>query len=227
MEALAPLCSISLVLLLSLLLLGAPTAAQESPPPPRQQQQQQQNQQQQQQQQQWPQRQCPSPALVTGLFKALNLSLPELSSVAKAHDRGDTEAACALLSAYYTDSQTGGPLRLSSTPPPSAGSVGGDADAALHDIYSFYGEVSKVPRNVTCAGMGGGLDWVFWGPIHDEEYFVALNRHQIFVSLLDAWNLTGNPAYPRLFDNLTADWACQYHPAPAVIHGAGPAGPVE
>jgi len=72
-----------------------------------------------------------------------------------------------------------------------------------------------------------GLDWTYWGPIHDEEYFVALNRHAIFDSLLAAWNTTGNPCYSRLFNNLTADWVCQYHPPPTSIDGAGKAGPWE
>jgi hypothetical protein len=60
-----------------------------------------------------------------------------------------------------------------------------------------------------------------------SRYFVALNRHKIFVSLLAAWNSTGNPVYPRLFDNLTADWVCQYRTAPSSIKGAGKAGPWE
>ena len=170
---------------------------------------------------------CPSPELTKVLFSSLNLSLPGLASVAAAHARGATEEACSLLSGYYMVSDAGKPLRLPSTPTPGTGTVGGDADAALKDVYSFYGEVSQVPRNVTCDQAPGGLDWVYGGPVHDEEYFVALNRHAIFDSLPTAWNTTGNPSYPRLFDNLTADWVCQYHPEPASIDGVGKAGPWE
>ena len=59
------------------------------------------------------------------------------------------------------------------------------------------------------------------------QYFVALNHHEIFTTLLSAWNSTGNPAYPRLFANLTADWVCQFFVAPAEIKGSGEAGPWE
>ena len=59
------------------------------------------------------------------------------------------------------------------------------------------------------------------------QYFVALNRHEIFTTLLSAWNSTGNPAYPRLFANLTADWVCQFFVAPTEIKGSGEAGPWE
>eukprot|EP01051_Picozoa_sp_SAG22_P028577 SAG22_NODE_10151_length_550_cov_0.893570_1_plen_143_part_10 len=55
---------------------------------------------------------------------------------------------------------------------------------------------------------------------------MALNRHEIFGDLLTAWNTTGNPAYPALFDNLTADWIAQNRP-PSDISGSGPPGPWE
>jgi hypothetical protein len=170
---------------------------------------------------------CPSADVTKILFDSLNLSLPELSSVASAYARGATEEACGLLSNYYLTTDTGKSLRLPSAPVSGTGTAGGAADSALKDVYDFYGEVSTVPRNVTCGGVSGGLDWTYSGPIHDEEYFVALNRHAIFDSLLAAWNTTGNSRYSRLFDNLTADWVCQYHPAPTNIVGAGKAGPWE
>ena len=34
----------------------------------------------------------------------------------------------------------------------------------------------------------------------------GLNRHDSFEELLQAWNATGNPAYPTFFSNLVADW---------------------
>jgi hypothetical protein len=118
---------------------------------------------------------CPSPALTSSLFAALNLSIPALSSVAAAHARGDIEVACALLSAYYAGAETASSLRLPAAPAPGTGVAGGDADAALKDIYSFYGETSRVPRNVSCEGRPGGLDWEFSGPIHDEEYHASVH----------------------------------------------------
>ena len=115
---------------------------------------------------------CPAAPLTEYLFASLERSLattPALAPVKAARGRGDNEAACRLLSAYYDTSPAGAAFRLAAAPPAGTGRAGGAADAALNDTYDFYGEVARVPRNVSCDGRSGGLDWFDWGPIHDEE----------------------------------------------------------
>jgi hypothetical protein len=111
---------------------------------------------------------CPSSDITASLFAALDLTLPSLAVIAAAHQRGDIEAACTALSNYYLSSATGSHLRLLAAPPTGTSVAGGAADAALKDSYAFYGEISTVPRNMSCGGQHGGLDWMFSGPIHDE-----------------------------------------------------------
>ena len=74
----------------------------------------------------------------------------------------------------------------------------------FNDTFSGFPSPSypcKIARNAD-----GGLDWTTYGPDNDDEFMNVLNRHQYFVSLLSAWNATGNPVYPKYFDSLVQDW---------------------
>eukprot|EP00039_Didymoeca_costata_P022284 m.4202 g.4202 ORF g.4202 m.4202 type:complete len:684 (+) comp2922_c0_seq1:124-2175(+) len=144
---------------------------------------------------------CPSPSRTTKLLMSqLNLSYPGLEAVNHAVKSGDEEGACSLLCQYYRD-ENNVPFWRRAPRPPGTGKVGGTADDALKDKYDFYGEVGVVPRY-----SNGSLDWHYEGPIGDDEYMYALNRHEIFMTLVDAYQATGNDVYSHLFDNLTTDW---------------------
>ena len=73
------------------------------------------------------------------------------------------------------------PLR---SPAPRAGTarVGGSVDEVMINYtYDFYGEVSRVPRE-----PDGGLDWHFYGPVGDDEFMYALNRHTAWAGFFHA-----------------------------------------
>ena len=94
------------------------------------------------------------------------------------------DGACVALVAYYQNHTEGGWWwRLPAAPQPTQRHAGGAADEALHDRYDFYGEVGTVPRN---ASADYGLEWMWLGPVGDYQFPIALNRHAIFGTLVDA-----------------------------------------
>jgi hypothetical protein len=97
------------------------------------------------------------------VMNVLNLSYPGLEAVSAAEARGDLDAACEALAAYYATSNTSYWLRV---PPvtPGTGRVGNGSEvdnAVDYDIYYMAGvtETGKIPRNAD-----GGLDWLYKGP---------------------------------------------------------------
>ena len=46
----------------------------------------------------------------------------------------------------------------------------------------------------------------------------CINRHDSFTYLLEAWQATGNPIYPRYFDALVKDWVLHL-PCPDALSG--------
>ena len=117
---------------------------------------------------------CPSPDLTKILFDSLNLSLPELSSVASAHARGATEEACGLLSNYYLTSDTGKSLRLPLVPVSGTGTVGGAADAALKYSMSYA-------RPSTPCVYGARMHAAFAPAIHTAIKIRTLNTLQMHI----------------------------------------------
>ena len=136
------------------------------------------------------------------IIAAMNLSYPGLEAVAAAAKAQQYGLACSLLAQYYMNCSSGNWLRI---PPvtPGTGRAGGQADAALEDIFTLSGvqETAKIPRN-----EDGGLDWHYTGPRGDIEFMNCLNRHEYFITLLKAWEKTGNPIYPTKIGDLVYDW---------------------
>lgn len=138
------------------------------------------------------------------VINAVNLSWPGLEAVQSAAASGKLGAACEALAKYYANGNTATWLRMASTPAPSTRAAGGQADAAVdHDIWTLggVGQTAKIPRN-----DDGGIDWYDKGPKSDPEFMNCVNRHTLFGTLLDAWNSTGNPKYPKYFSDLVEDW---------------------
>ena len=147
--------------------------------------------------------------LGNSVMSVLNLTYPGLEAVAAATSRGDLDAACEALSDYYVTSNTSSWLRRP-LPAPTTQRVGGAVDdVVFKDIYDEGGLGSgKVPRN-----PDGGLDWEYRGPRNDPEFQNVLNRHGTFVSVLDAWSITGNDEYSAWLDRTIIDWVC-HNPCP-------------
>lgn len=152
--------------------------------------------------------------LAAHVLSVLNLTAPALAPVAAAAARGDHDAACEALAAYYATSGTASWFRPASTPAPSSRVVGGATDAmVMHDIFYLAGVTTsaKIPRNAD-----GGLDWTDRGPRNDYEFTNCLNRHDAFKDLLAAWFATGNPIYSSYFDSLVKDWTL-HNPCPGAM----------
>ncbi len=76
-----------------------------------------------------------------------------------------------------------------STKPSTKKMAGGRADdLVLRDVFFLQGVnlAAKVDRNAD-----GGLDWMDYGPLHDQAFMSCLNRHEAFDTLLAAWNSGG------------------------------------
>ena len=154
----------------------------------------------------------PLSPLTALLFSALNLSSPSLTAVAKLHRDGNLTAACNAVALHFTEASTASWLRLQA-PTRGIARIGGEVDAImLNDTYVFYGEIGRVPREAD-----GGLDWYCNGPVDDDEFKFALNRHEAwqYDGFLSAWLATGNGEYAKAFDARVADWTLHNLPAPA------------
>eukprot|EP00048_Salpingoeca_helianthica_P017965 m.239961 g.239961 ORF g.239961 m.239961 type:complete len:694 (+) comp22943_c0_seq1:21-2102(+) len=141
-------------------------------------------------------------SLAEQIIAAVNLTFPGLEQVAAAVRAKNLGLACEILAQYYQNCSSGSWLRVPAVPP-SGKHAGGQADAALQDIFTLsgVGETAKIPRNAD-----GGLDWHYTGPRHDIEFMNCLNRHQVFDVLLDAHQSTGNAVYAEKFGDLVVDW---------------------
>jgi len=155
--------------------------------------------------------------LAAHVLSVLNLTQPALATVTAAAARGDMDAACEALAAYYASSATAAWWRRPA-PAPSSRLVGGVTDEMVFND-TFYlagvGLSSRIPRNAD-----GGLDWTYRGPRFDYEFLNCLNRHDSFGQTLTAWLATGNPVYPAFFDALVLDWS-SHNPCPGAALPAG------
>ena len=145
-----------------------------------------------------------NPSVGRAVLSAVNLSWPGLAAVLEASEQGDLAGACSALADYYLHGNTSAWLRRQA-PAGAAGHqqrVGTDIDLVVdHDIYSFTGLTTKVPRNAD-----GGLAWDYEGPHHDDEFMNCLNRHGAWQQLLEAWMQTGNKIYSQYFNAAVSDW---------------------
>jgi hypothetical protein len=124
--------------------------------------------------------------LGAAVMDVLNLTFPGLEAVAAAAGRGDLDAACEALAAYYEASNTSSWLRVAPVAP-GTGRVGPGSlvdNAVDNDIYYLAGvdTTGKIPRNAD-----GGLDWVNKGPRIDVEFMNCLNSE---------YAIQTTPAYP-------------------------------
>lgn len=66
----------------------------------------------------------------------------------------------------------------------------------------------------------GGIDWRDRGPVADIEWAFSMNRHKFVNRLIEAWSLTGNPAYLVACDRLLGDWLLAEPTPPDLVHDA-------
>ena len=139
------------------------------------------------------------PERMQALFASLDLERKSFGAVRDAVAREDWSAAGEALLTYYGQSDSSGWLRRAPVTPGAA--TDSQADVLLSDTFTFYGSKGTVPRTAD-----GGLVWQYRGPDKDFEWALALNRHQFFSRLLNAYCATGNPAYARGLDSFIRDW---------------------
>lgn len=139
------------------------------------------------------------PERVQGLFAALNLDHPGLGPVKEAVASENWPAACEALLTYYREGSTATWLRAE-RPQPGDGRVE-QADAILEGAFTLYNVPARVP-----ARPEGGLDWSYNGPDGDREWGWGLNRQFWAVTLLSAFQSTGNPVYAQCYDRYIRDW---------------------
>jgi hypothetical protein len=142
------------------------------------------------------------------LLAALDLSRRGLEAVQTAATRGDTVAACEALLAYYQKADHGNLLDQEPDERPEAELLL-TARQLLGDTVTFSGITARVPKLAA-----GAWEWTYTGPKGDQEFGYSLNGHQYFLSLFQAWKLTGNEAYTKTFDRLIRDWIV-HNPFPA------------
>ena len=152
------------------------------------------------------------PERIDTLLDALDLEREGLEKVKAALERGDKAAACHALLAYFE-----GPGRE----PWVVDMLGEPSDAHV--------ERARLPLNNRVRTHGsvvgevpvrhGAWDWNDGGPKNDREYAFALNRHQFFTHLIQAYRATGDEKYARAFDRIIRDWTLH-----AVYPGLDPKG---
>ena len=149
------------------------------------------------------------PQRMAFLFTEINLNKEGLKPVKQAYDSGNISLACTLLLDYYKNSNTVKYLRKDCVT--SSGQRDSHADSLLQNIFTFYTQTDKVPRN-----SEGHMNWKYHGPEDDIEWAWALNRHYYFADLLEAYFKTGNTDYSKKIDYDLKDWIISSLPYPGV-----------
>ena len=149
------------------------------------------------------------PERIKSLFREINLDYPGLRKVKSAVNRGDYVNASEELLVYYKKGKTASHLRKDI--PSSSPDNDSNADSIVRNIYTFYNQPFKVPRD-----LNGHLDWSCKGPTDDIEWAWGLNRHYHIGTLLNAYFKTGNRKYSETIDKDIKDWITSSLPYPAV-----------
>ena len=149
------------------------------------------------------------PQRMTLLLKEINLDYQGMNRVKLAYDNGNISLACSLLLDYYKNAGTVAYLRKECVP--FSEKRDSKADSILQNIFTFYTQTDKVPRD-----SNGHLDWKYHGPADDIEWAWALNRHYYFNDLLDAYFKSGNTEYSKKIDIDLRDWIISSLPYPGV-----------
>lgn len=147
------------------------------------------------------------PDLMKELVASLDLDRRGLEAAKQAEERGDIEAACEAVLAYYRDGNSASWLRREL--PKFTNRSAPDVEEMLNDRFEFYGQADTVPRR-----DDGGLEWNHDGPSDDQEWAYALNRMVYLSQWGDAYFETGNPSYAKAIDAIIRDWVVHSHPYP-------------
>jgi hypothetical protein len=139
------------------------------------------------------------PDEINQLFQSLDLELPALQRVKNIYENQDLPSACLELVSYYKNGRQAEWLRKQK--PFTSNEIMTEAETILQDTFEFQGVKGRQPRL-----QQQGLDWHYLGPNEDREWGYFLNRHGVFLTLLEAWQQTGNQSYVRYFDAAITDW---------------------
>lgn len=145
------------------------------------------------------------PYYLDRIWNGLDLDTPGLETVRRSVQSGNDTAACIALCEYYRKKAIPAGLQLDAA---HSSSLTNDsfkiveiADQILQDMFTFQGISGKVEKF-----SNGNINWAYNGPKGDKEWGWFLNRHYIFIELLNAYQLTGNSKYVTYFDALIIDW---------------------
>ena len=139
------------------------------------------------------------PDKIKALMEALDLSAPGLDKVKIAVNANDLPAACGALVAYYQEGTTASWYRKPSLEITNKTEENGEA--IIKDIFTFQTVEGRQKRT-----EAGDIDWNYLGPNDDKEWGYFVNRHGILLTLLDAYQQTGDPKYVQHFNDLVIDW---------------------
>lgn len=146
---------------------------------------------------------------IVNLFEALNLDTPGLESTKEYMHKGDLIKAATSLLAYFRTKPIppyARSLMLESKQKTSLET----AEQLLTFQFTFYDQKSRLPYNEK-----GMMDWQHKGPLDDQEWAWALNRHHYLVTLVEAFHATGDAKYAQAVDHHIQDWILQSIPYPA------------
>ncbi|MFW6336525.1 MAG: alginate lyase family protein [Phycisphaeraceae bacterium] len=139
------------------------------------------------------------PDRVDAVLDGLDLEHPGLEAVRKAVEAGDRAAAARAVVEYYA-----GPGRkqwvLDRLGEPSQRHLE-RADDLLEGRVHKGKATGVVPTRAH-----GAWDWNYRGPNDYREFAFALNRHQFFSPLLQAYRKTNDDKYAAAFDRIVRDW---------------------
>lgn len=149
------------------------------------------------------------PQRMRQLLEEIDLDFEGMDKVKQAYESGNIITACSYLLDYYRKASTVSYLRRDC--PTRSEKIDDKADTLLQNIFTFYMQTDKVPRDAM-----GHLDWKYHGPADDIEWAWALNRHYYINELLDAFLKTGNSAYATKIDTDLRDWIISSLPYPGI-----------
>lgn len=136
----------------------------------------------------------------SGLFDKLDLTRPELASVAQAYEQGDSAGALAALLTYYRQKYP-----LGAQPAPPLDEETRAAIARADEISRHIFQWGPHPP----ADYGPDIDWAA-DPAADIEWVASVYRFYWAIPLAEAYEATRNEAYGRAFVELVGDWMAKH-----------------
>ncbi|MCD8481717.1 MAG: hypothetical protein LR015_02960 [Verrucomicrobia bacterium] len=136
------------------------------------------------------------------LFTQLDASHPVMARVQANWSTGQRQAAAQQLLDYFSQREPSDLLLRETQPPPNFMQIAADA---LEDIFTLQNVRAAQPRRAD-----GSMDWNYRGPRNDKEWAWMLNRHGHFISMIHAWQATGDTRYIEKVDSDLYDWLNQH-----------------